>query len=784
MTNQNNNTLLDQIKASPLIWFAVMFLLGDLAGSYYKFNFLIWLILSLAVFAFAIIVRLIKPTVMIALLLIPGFFFLGGARYQVAQQVLPADHISFFNDSKQHVYITGTVKENPDVRDKVVNLKIDVDSIDNGTGDLPTTGTVLVKLYNEYDVKYGDRVRARGLLETPPESADFSYREYLLRQGVHSILSTSNITLLRNSTTVDFQSIISSIRNKTVGRIDELFQPPVASLMAGILIGRDQNIPEKVQQAFIDTGTSHIIAISGFNIGIIAFIFMLVFNRLFGRKYGTILSIVAILLYTVLAGAEPPLVRASIMGILGAIGILLGRRNATLTALFFAAMIMALINPMVLWEVGFQLSFAATIGIVTFTEPLQELARKGLATFVPENILERFVMIVSDVLIITLSAQITVLPIILYHFGKLPLITFVTNPLILPLQPLLMILGGLSVITSFLFYPLGQLLAVATHPLGAATIGIVEFTAKYSGWNINFGNFTILLILAYFALLLAILFFWNSMNKGLKPSILVPILLLILFLSWDSVSKLPDGKLHITIMDVGSADALFIEAPNGQTILINGGDDPSALLDQVGRRTSIFEKKIDLLILASTQENQVAALPKFIGLFPAKQVIWAGNQEASFSSLKLHDSLLKKKSDITYAMDGLAVDLGDGARIRFLSTSSRGAILLVEKGSFSVLLPIGVNRDNFEEVAYGKKFKPVTGYYFAESGYAPSNPITLINSLSPEMFLLSVSGMDSRGYPSRTLMDEINNPNIFRTDQSGWIEIITDGVNYSISTER
>ena len=781
---ENETTILDQIKASPLIWFAVAFFGGILLGKAFPIHFYIWLTLAVAVFIFGLIAKRIQPELSLAILLLPGVLFLGGARIQAQQQSLAENAISTYNDLQQHVYVTGILTEAPDLRDKVLNLRLSTEAIDLGEGDIPASGDVLVKLYNGQELAYGDRIRVNGMLVTPPESADFSYRDYLAGQGIHSMLTSKFATSLPGAQPNKTKAWLIAMQDSLFAKTQELFHPPVAALVAGILIGRDQGIPAGVDQAFTDTGTSHIVAISGFNIGIVAFLFILTFGRLFGKRYGTLLSIFGILFYMVLAGAEPSLVRAAIMGVIGAIGLLLGRRGATLTALFLAGMLMALLDPRILWQVGFQLSFSATFGIVTITKPLQDLTRALLARLAPEEHLDTLLSILSDVLIVTFAAQAAVLPFILYHFGRLPLITFLANPLVLPLQPLLMIFSGMAVIFSYIFMPLAQLFALLAHPVGAATISVVEALAPYSAWSINFGNFNAAFVLLYYVAFLALMFAWPTLRKGVTPAILIPAVLLVTFLAWDAVAKLPDGRLHILAMDVGSADALLVTTPSGKTVLINGGETPSALLDQVGRRTSLFDKNIDLLVIASTQENQLAALPRFFGNYSLGQVLWAGNTQASYSSMRLHDLLSKRQVPLQEATTGTVVDLGDGATLRVLAVSSRGAVLRIEMGGFSMLLPIGVNRDSFEEMELGKLVKPATAYYFAESGYAPSNPAVVLAAAQAQYYVLSVSAFDSRGYPSPDLMGSIENPNIFRTDQNGWVEITTDGISTSIQTAR
>ena len=783
-TQPTTPTLLDQIKTSPLIWYSCAFAAGMLAAAHFQYHWLVWVVVAVAALIFSLLAKKIQPALSLFILIIPVIFLAGAARYQSGRSPFSESLVSHFNDLGQHVYITGMVGQAPDLRDKVINLRVEAQSIDLGVGDSPASGTVLVKLYNEYPVHYGDLVRVYGTLQTPPESADFSYRDYLARQGVFSLLTTDSVTVLRQGQGDPARAMLIASQASIQEKTRLLFQPPVAALVSGILIGQDQEIPADVEQAFINTGTSHIVAISGFNIGIVSFIFILAFSRLFGKRVGTAVSILGILVYTILAGAEPSLVRAAIMGVLGAVGVLIGRRNATLTALFVAALLMQLQDEMVLWQVGFQLSFSATLGIVLITPPLQQKAREFFDKIAPPLWADRIVSLLSDVLIVTLAAQVFVLPFILYHFGRLPLVTFVANPLILPLQPALMILSGLAVAASYLFVPLGQLVALLAHPFGAATIAIVEILSPYQAWSISFGNFTSGFALLYLAGLLLLAIFWPSIKRSPAPSWLIPLLLAVAFVMWDSVAKMPDGRLHITVLDVGSADGYLIQAPTGRSVLINGGDVPSALLDQVGRRTSLFNKEVDLLIIASTQENQLAALPRFTSMFAPKEVLWAGNRQASYSSMKLRDQLTDWQIPIQQASPGQWVDLGNGALIRILAVTSRGAVLRLEMGQFSMLLPIGVNRDSFEQLEFATLAQPVTVYAFAESGYGPSNPLGLISAVAPQWFVLPISATDSRGYPSANLMEAIDNPNILRTDEHGWIEISTDGTLVEVRTAR
>ena len=188
----------------------------------------------------SLIVHYIRPQWVFAILLLPGFFFLGAARYQMAQPpaVLTSNLIAYYNDAPQRMYVTGILTEPPDVRDTYMNLRIDVRKVDTGEGDRDVTGTILVRLTNEYKVAYGDHIRVRGLVQTPPENEEFSYRDYLAMQGIHSMLSTNSVTIIPGAEANPFWAFMYRIKDSMVKRVYLLFPAPEASLLAGILFWR------------------------------------------------------------------------------------------------------------------------------------------------------------------------------------------------------------------------------------------------------------------------------------------------------------------------------------------------------------------------------------------------------------------------------------------------------------------------------------------------------------------------------------------------------------------
>jgi competence protein ComEC len=774
--------------------------------------------------------------------------FLGAARYQYSLPELSPSSIAWYNDREEEFVVEGIVDSFPEERDQYTYLRVRVERISpvGEIGFTPVRGSLLARIPIIEEWKYGDRVRLEGLLSTPFESEEFSYRNYLARQGIYSYFACAFcmscpawvkddcVRLVQHGQGNPVLAAIYALRERAVKVVYDLFPDPEASLLAGILLGIESGIPEQVQQAFNATGTTHIIAISGFNFAIVAGLFSVFFGRLLGRWRGMLATFLGIAFYAILAGAEASVVRAAIMGGLSGFAIQVGRRQHALNTLAFVAAIMTLFDPQVLWNVGFQLSFMATLGLMLYAGPLAggftklllsvwswKSASASLSPALPDGahikVIQKISRPVSEYILFTLAAQLTTLPITLYYFQRLSLISSLANLMILPAQPPVMVLGGLTTILGLIYLPLGHMISYLSWPFLVYTIRLVEFMTRVQGSAYATGRVSMSVVILFYTLLFGITWWYSGMKswlvnrlEGLRvklasslnlrtwmgnskkldlflsrsaPAILL-ILVALTIVVWQRVLSRPDGRLHLTVLDVGSGDALLIRSPTGRNLLVDGGSSPSALSDALGRRLPFGMRELDFLVVAAAGEEQLGALPRVLERFPPDRVLWAGAQAGTPSARRLQ--LLLADSSVTEipAQIGQSLDLGEGAWLYVLSVGERGAVLLLEWGSFRALLPIGLDFDSLGMLQQDRRQLPVTALLLAESGYAPLNPPKWIWRWKPQVVLLSVGAGDREGRPDSEILQTLEGYTLLRTDRNGWIELSTDGERLWMEVER
>ena len=228
----------------------------------------------------------------------------GAARFQLSYEPIDATHVAYYNATPD-VTLTGVVTEEPSLRATRTHLTLTAEQLRLPDGEIiAVRGQVLIYAPRYTEVQYGDRVAATGLPETPPVYADFSYRDVLARRQIYTLMHNPEITVLAAHQANPALELLYRFKAHALQRLLVTQPEPQASLLAGILLGVETGIPEALQEAFAVTGTSHIVAISGANLTLVAGIFAALARRIGGRKRELALTVTAVWLYTLLVGAE------------------------------------------------------------------------------------------------------------------------------------------------------------------------------------------------------------------------------------------------------------------------------------------------------------------------------------------------------------------------------------------------------------------------------------------------------------------------------------------------
>ncbi len=744
-------------------------------------------------------------------------FALAGMRYQLAQSPIsdPAS-LARYNDVGE-VALEGVVWEEPDVRDTRTNLRVRVDTLllpDTQT-PVPVHGLALIYAPRYSDSRlsatgdgefhYGDRLRVFGMLETPPIFEDFSYRDYLAQQGVYSQVRQVRVTFLAGRRGNPLQQALYDFKARALNTLAHILPEPHASLLQGILLGVESGIPKDLQDSFSATGTSHIVAISGFNVSIIAGLFAAVANRLFGARRGAVIAILAVAAYTLLVGAGASVVRAALMGSLALVAQRIGRRAVGLNTLAAAVIVMTLINPLSLRDVGFQLSAAATLGLVLYAEPF-EAAFKNLAAHITtaENA-ARLSASVGEFFLLTLAAQITTLPLIAYYFKRLSLISLVANLLILPAQPAVMVTGGLALIAGLIWLPAGRIVAWVAWPFTAYTIAFVELLAKVPGASIGLGEVAPAVVIGCYALLFGLTWLfsrppdrrpawllalrsvgWGQLASRWLPTSGLAALVVGTTVVWSWYFSLPerDGRMRITVLDVGQGDAVLIQTPSGATVLIDGGPSGGALARALARQLPLFTTRFDLLVIAAPRDENIGGLPEALARYTVSRAVVTGLPGKSATYQALMDVLKDKKIETISAASLPVFDLGDGITLRVVGEGARGSALRLEWGRASLLMPIGLAAFDETTLLAQGAVRPSTALLVADHGSRDATQAEWVSAVNPHVALISVGAGNSEGDPSPAVLEHLAGRTVLRTDERGNLRLLTDGQQLWVEVER
>ena len=346
------------------------------------------------------------------------------------------------------------VSGEPDIRRTGQKLTARVEDANPLTSEKePLRGKILLDLPKYPQYEYGDILRVSGVLIEASVTEDFSYKDYLRRYGVYGVMGKPRVELMESAPASNmFFRMIFRVKSVVQEKINVLWAEPFSSFISGLLLGSRRGIPEYLLEAFNVTGLTHIIAISGYNISLVILFAGVIFSGL-GRKKRLVSAAAFVILFTIFVGMSAAVVRAAVMGTIGLLALYFGRSTYILSTLVLTALLMNMVNPQILLhDVGFQLSFSATCGIVFFNEFFQDYFQKWIEKKCkrPGSWLNpAWLNPVKEGLAMTCSAQVTTLPLILFYFGRMSLISPLANIVITPFVPLSMATGALAVLLDY-----------------------------------------------------------------------------------------------------------------------------------------------------------------------------------------------------------------------------------------------------------------------------------------------------------------------------------------------
>jgi len=717
--------------------------------------------------------------------------------------------------------LRGFVQNYPTIKNGRQPLHVRVESIRIDGVERKVNGQVRMTVGTESRYLYGQPLRITGVLIEPPVFSTFDYRAYLARKGVHSQMQRPRLETVdtpRQGSPLLRGLYALRAQGETV--INRLLPEPYAALAAGMLLGIEAGIPDDLYEQFNLTGTSHVIVISGSNVAIVSGVLMALFVRLLGQRRALWPTLAGIGLYALLVGGDAAVVRAALMGSLFVVATILNRQSTAILSLGAACWAMTLLNPLTLWDVGFELSSAATAGLILFSPSLTAALGRiwprvawgghltgGLAA--RGGSLLRGLL--QDGLLVTLAANLTTLPLVVYYFGRLSLVSLLTNLLIAPVQPFIMLWGGAGLITGLAGIDLlAQPLLWIPYLCLAWTVAAVRWSAALPWASLEVVGYGI----GGLALTYGLLFGWHW-RKGLAmaarwqpridgaflwrwgTSFGLPGLAIGALLLWQVLLARPDGYLHLHFLDIGQGDGILVQTPSGQQILIDGGSDPQRLFAQLGAVMPFWDRSLELVVATHPDWDHMGAQVDLPDRFGVEQVLISETLRGHKDFARWQEAMQGAGAQVAGQSQNGWIDLGDGVALWVLWPPPEEKITLVEDddknerslvlrlvyGEFSVLLTGDAGLP--AEQSMRKGGQPLFAHILkvGHHGSRSSTGLDFVQAVQPAVAIIQV-GENRYGHPDETVLAALSDRLLLRNDLHGRVHVRSDGVRIWIDTER
>lgn len=632
--------------------------------------------------------------------------------------------------------------------------------------------------------RIGDKLKIKGEFALPDVARNrggFNYRRFLNSNGIYGNIKVENSFVVLKPN----KSFVYTIQNLIYDNFEKIFSKEHAGILSGMIIGETSNISDDTKDNFQKAGVTHLLAVSGSNVALVITFSGYIFSKIFGKRYSDYISIVFVVFFVMLAGASPSVVRAGIMAILGLLANILVSKSSSITNVFSSAFLILLMNPLSILNVGFILSFVGTIGIITLSSFITDFFKKYIKN-----------KMILETVSITMAAQVALIPIMLYYFNSLSLISIFSNLLIIPITSLITILGIIIFIISIIFMPLAKLVNILIVPMINYILVITRVCSKFDFLNLLLPTPKIWMIVTFYALLCIKVYKFNHRNDNYLERVSFEreasfvdrtekytCTIIMICICLLAISKfMPKSYVELTAIDVGQGDAFLIITENQKIILVDGGGSETSDYD-VGANILVpylLDRgimRLDYVFVSHAHADHIDGIYSVLKSLNVGK-IYIGPQLENDEMIEELFSLANKKrvkieqikAKDMLIIDDIKIEILYPGRENIDTNVNNLSIIMKFNCNGRKILFTGDAEEKVEERLVSDLEADIlkVGHH----GSKTSSSDEFIEKVSPKISLISVANNNTYGHPNKEVLERLQKiSKVFMTKDLGEINI-------------
>lgn len=635
---------------------------------------------------------------------------------------------------------------------------------------------ILINIKMSQDIpsmKYGDSLYIEGEFKQPEEARNYkgyNYKQYLKTKKIIGTVELEKAKILKSSN----GSFIHNIQKYIKDTINGTLTDEEGNLLLAILLGDKDKLSEDIQESFKTSNLSHMLAVSGAHVSyIILGLTYVLQNSIIGKKNGKIVCIFFLLVFMAITNFTPSVTRACIMAVLTLFSGIIYRKSDVYTNISVAALITLIFNPYSLLDLGFQLSYGGTIGIIIFIKRIQEKKSNS-----------KVINYIKQMALVSIYANIIIIPIMMYHFNTVSFTFIISNIMASPILGIIVITGFLFIIASITVKPLTRLIAIFIKPILSILIKISQICSKLPFSNILVVTPYMFNVISYYAIIL----YCIKSKKNNKCKIIICLLIVLILINF--IIYIFPQKLRIFFIDVGQGDSTLIITPDKKTVLVDGGGSDSFDVGEKVLLPYLLDRrilKVDYVLISHFDTDHCGGILTIMEKVKVKNIIISEQAEHSENYERFKKLMIHKKIRLIEVKKGDKIKIGRYSEFKILFPTSR---LLSENPLNNNSIVAQFNYNNFKMLFTGDIEKLAEQQILkaekaeiradilkvAHHGSKTSSIPEFIKAVKPKIALIGVGKNNTFGHPNQQTIKNLENIKcrIYRTDLQGEIIIKID----------